>query len=125
VDAGKCVQDVTGRNRKAGESVSLDGFIKFVETEHNDMRPQDWVHVGSVIQQHDLTRDKYTNGRKEHGGDCWAKPGMLAHALEESADLPVYLWTLRKQLTDLAAECEGGTLTLAEVAARIRYVIHK
>lgn len=94
--------------------------------EVNEMRPQDWVHVTSVIQKHgELTRDKYRNGRKEHGGDCWAKPGMLAHALDESSDLSVYLWTLRKQLADLADECEGGALTTADIAARIRYVLHK
>lgn len=91
---------------------------------YNEMRPQDWVHVGSVIQQHgDLTRDKYANGRKEHGGDCWAKPGMLSHALDESSDLSVYLWTLRQQLLDLANECdrEGHAL----IAEKIRYVVHK
>jgi hypothetical protein len=48
---------------------------------------------------------------------------MLAHALDEAADLPVYLWTLRDQLLEIAAECErqGEHVT----AARIRFVIHK
>ncbi len=97
-----------------------------VETEEdtNEMRPQDHEHVESVIKQHsELTRDKYRSGRLEHGGDCWAKPGMLSHALDESSDLSVYLWTLRSQLTDLATECERGGLPL--IAAKIRYMIFK
>ena len=90
----------------------------------NPMRPSDWAHVESVNErQTNLTRNKYCEGRKFHGGDCWAKPGMLAHAQDEAADLPVYLWTLRDQLTTLAAECEqrGELVT----AARIRFMLRK
>lgn len=90
----------------------------------NPMRPEDIRHVEHVVRLHtDLTRNKYAAGRSEHGGDCWAKPGMLAHAIEESADLPVYLWTLRDQLLKIAEQCDarGEDIT----AARIRFVVRK
>lgn len=88
------------------------------------MRPEDWAHVERVIQKlTNLTRNKYSAGRKSHGGACWLKPGMLAHAQDEAADLPVYLFTLEEQLTALAAECEqrGELVT----AARIRFLMRK
>jgi hypothetical protein len=90
----------------------------------NPMRPEDHAHVERVITDHaSLTREKYSNGREEHGGDCWTKPGMLAHALDEASDLSVYLWTLREQLLRIASECDrqGEHVT----AARIRFVINK
>jgi hypothetical protein len=90
----------------------------------NPMRPEDVAHVDRVIADHaSLTREKYSAGREEHGGSCWEKPGMLAHALDEASDLSVYLWTLREQLTRIAHDCEQqGEHT---TAARIRFVIHK
>jgi hypothetical protein len=95
-----------------------------VRVRQNPMRPEDHEHVGGVIERHShLTREKYSNGREEHGGDCWAKPGMLAHAIDESADLPVYLWTLRDQLDDIASEAEGRGEHAT--AAAIRRVIAK
>lgn len=81
-------------------------------------------HISRVLAQHNtLTAGKYRDGQAEHGGNCWEKPGMLAHALDEAADLPVYLWSLREQLLAIAADCDtqGEHVT----AARIRYVIHK
>jgi hypothetical protein len=95
-----------------------------VDDSTNQMRPEDHEHVEDVIRQHsELTRDKYRAGRLEHGGDCWAKPGMLAHAIDESADLPVYLQTLRKQMLDLAADCDRQGLSI--VGAQIRYLVYK
>ena len=81
-------------------------------------------HLTRVLDAHDaLTQRKYRDGQLEHGGDCWRKPGMLAHALEECADLPVYLWTLREQLLGIAhrAELTGR----ADLADDIRRVMQK
>ena len=65
-------------------------------------------HLERVIGQHDaLTVAKFCNGQREHGGDLHRKPGMLAHALDEAADLPVYLWTLREQLVGIASDAEA------------------
>jgi hypothetical protein len=95
-----------------------------VRVRQNPMRPEDHEHVGGVIERHShLTREKYSNGREEHGGDCWAKPGMLAHAIDESSDLTVYLHTLRKQMLDLADDCDRQGLSI--VGAQIRYLVHK
>lgn len=41
---------------------------------------------------------KYDKGQKEHGGNMWEKPGMLAHAIEEMLDLAAYLYTLDEQI---------------------------
>ncbi len=91
---------------------------------HNQMRPEDHAHVERVIlEQDELIRAKYEAGRKEHGGDCWRKPGMLAHALDESADLPVYLRSLRDQMLDLMSDCEREGLQW--VAERVRHMIYK
>lgn len=81
-------------------------------------------HIGRVLAQHNtLTAGKYRDGQIEHGGNCWEKPGMLAHALDESSDLSVYLFTLREQLLALADDCtqRGEDVT----AARIRFVVRK
>lgn len=81
-------------------------------------------HLYRVLGSHDqLISRKYTAGQKEHGGNCWQKPGMLAHALDECADLPVYLWTLREQLLAVAERCD---LTgRPDIAAEIRRVVQK
>jgi hypothetical protein len=95
-----------------------------LDARQNPMRPEDHEHVEDVIRQHaELTREKYSAGREEHGGDCWAKPGMLAHAIDESSDLTVYLHTLRKQMLDLADDCDRQGLSI--VGAQIRYLVHK
>lgn len=81
-------------------------------------------HLTRVLDAQDaLTQKKYRAGQIEHGGNCWQKPGMLAHALDECADLPVYLWTLKEQLLAIAHRAE---LTGREdLAADIRRVMQK
>jgi hypothetical protein len=107
-----------------GSSSKVSTVLMEPEARKNPMRPEDHEHVEDVIQQHaTLTREKYSAGREEHGGDCWAKPGMLAHAIDESADLPVYLQTLRRQMLDLAADCDRQGLSI--VGAQIRYLVYK
>ncbi len=64
-------------------------------------------HLARVIGSHeDLVVGKYVAGQKEHGGDCWKKPAMLRHGLEEVADLTVYLWTVREQMLALASRAD-------------------
>ena len=56
------------------------------------------AHVKRILDQ--FGRDlhaKYEAGQKEHGGNLWEKPGMLAHAIAEAIDLVVYLYTLQEQ----------------------------
>jgi hypothetical protein len=67
------------------------------------------AHVGRVLDAHtEIIRSKYRAGQKEHGGNCWEKPGMLAHAMDEAADLPVYLHTLWEQIQKIAIDLENG-----------------
>lgn len=81
------------------------------------MRNEDHAHVERLIElQGALTRRKYANGRGEHGGDLWAKPGMLTHAIEEVTDLSVYLLTLRDQCSHIAADLRSGGITAADAA---------
>jgi hypothetical protein len=89
-----------------------------------ELEPRHLAHVASINERHSaLTFRKYAAGQIEHKGQCWEKPGMLAHALDEAADLPVYLWTLRDQLLKIADQCDqqGESVT----AARIRFVVNK
>ena len=84
------------------------------------------AHIGRVTGHAvGLMQSKYERGQLEHGGECWRKPGMLAHALDESADLSVYLWTLREQMLTLAAKCRQNDTTLAEVADEIERWLRK
>ena len=45
-----------------------------------------------------LVDTKYRKGQAEHGGNLWAKPGLLDMAIDEAIDQVVYLLTLREQL---------------------------
>jgi hypothetical protein len=83
----------------------------------HDMRNEDHAHSDRVIGlQGALTRRKYAAGRLEHGGSLWAKPGMVAHALDEVTDLSVYLWTLRDQVSHIAAELRTAGITAEDAA---------
>jgi hypothetical protein len=78
------------------------------------------LHLGRVLDaQTALMQHKYKAGQKEHGGNCWEKPGMLAHAMDEAADLPVYLHTLAEQMTALIAKLRDGRVTRDEAADEI------
>ncbi len=55
----------------------------------------DWFSVAMV--------DKYHRGTVEHGGYLPRKGGLLAEAEAECLDLPVYVRTLRAQLTRIHA----------------------
>jgi hypothetical protein len=87
---------------------------------------EQWAHVRRVTnRQATLMEQKYVNGQKEHGGNCWEKPGMLAHALDEVADLPVYLWTLKEQMRALAADLRGGRIGVVAAAVEIERWLQK
>lgn len=84
------------------------------------------AHIGRVIDaQTALMRDKYRKGQKEHGGNCWEKPGMLAHAMDEAADLPVYLHTLWEQINEIACGLEDGSISGEDGAARLYRLMQK
>ena len=72
-----------------------------------------------TASQSALMEIKYRRGQREHGGDCWKKPGMLAHAQEEVADLAVYLFTLDEQMRALANRLREGFITKDEAADEI------
>ena len=84
------------------------------------MTAEQLAHIQRVnAQQILLTERKYRDGQIEHGGNCWEKPGMLAHALDEVSDLSVYLWTLREQMLALAATLRAGGMSAATAADEI------
>ena len=90
------------------------------------MTTEQWAHYGRVIAGHTtLMQEKYTKGQLEHGGNCWEKPGMLAHALDEVADLPVYLYTVKEQLTGIVAKLRAGDMTTAQAADAIERLMTK
>jgi hypothetical protein len=83
------------------------------------------AHVGRVLDAHTgIIKSKYRAGQKEHGGNCWEKPGMLAHAMDEAADLPVYLHTLWEQIQEIAVDLENG-LPGEDGAARLYRLMQK
>lgn len=55
-----------------------------------------------------LQREKYVNGQEEHGGNMWAKTGMLNAALEEVVDLANYIPTIQLQISKASALLEKG-----------------
>lgn len=84
------------------------------------------AHVQRVLDAHTgLIARKYRAGQKEHGGNCWEKPGMLAHAMDEAADLPVYLHTLQEQLEVIALMLREGLYSGEEGADAIERLMQK
>lgn len=84
------------------------------------MTKEQRAHLGRVVDEHvERIGRKYTNGQKEHGGNCWEKPGMLAHAMDEAADLPVYLYTLAEQMRDLIYRLRSGHVGVEAAADEI------
>ena len=78
------------------------------------------AHIGRVADlQSRLMWAKYVKGQQEHGGNCWEKPGMLAHAQDEVADLSVYLFTLDDQMRALVNRLREGFITKDEAADEI------
>lgn len=45
-----------------------------------------------------LINTKYRKGQAEHGGDLFAKSGIIDMAIDEAVDMVVYLLTLKEQL---------------------------
>lgn len=45
-----------------------------------------------------LVEAKYVNGAKEHGGNIWDNPDLIAEAINETTDLMVYLLTVKNKL---------------------------
>lgn len=90
------------------------------------MTKEQQAHLSRVLTAHtELTTTKYVNGQKEHGGNCWEKPGMLAHALDESADLPVYLHTLAQQMRELVCHLRTGNASADSAADEIERWLQK
>ena len=85
-----------------------------------------WDHIDRVAdRQSRLMWSKYVKGQQEHGGNCWEKPGMLAHAMDEAADLPVYLHTLSEQMRNLVSLLRNGEIETLAAADEIERWLHK
>ena len=82
------------------------------------------AHLRRVVKlQEALTRTKYLRGQELHGGHLWEKPGMLAHALEESTDLSVYLLTLKDQIESLASSLRTGGISPHDCAEALERLL--
>lgn len=103
---------------------AMSELVPFDSPARHTLTPDQDAHLGRVTAQHvGLVQSKFVRGQAEHGGDCHLKPGMLSHALDETADLTVYLWTCVEQLIGIAdaAEARGETVT----AEAIRNVVRR
>jgi hypothetical protein len=61
------------------------------------------AHVQGIVRRfNEAVTEKYDKGQREHGGDLWRKPGMLAAAKDEAIDLWIYLDTLEQQIAERA-----------------------
>jgi hypothetical protein len=90
----------------------------------SDMTPQREAHRDLIVARHAAEmRQRYTDGQRSNGGDLFAKPGMLAQALEENIDEAFYLRTLGGQLSDLAQALRDGAFTTLEAAAAIERLL--
>ena len=61
-------------------------------------------HVVDEIGEY--INEKYLKGQKAHGGHLWRK-NLTPHAIEEAADLCVYLFTKREQEQRLVISLEA------------------
>jgi hypothetical protein len=62
------------------------------------MTDEQQVHIECIVSRFNTDAlMKYMDGQKEHGGDLWRKPGLVAEAYKEAVDLIVYLDTVREQ----------------------------
>lgn len=84
------------------------------------LTPDQWDHIDRLAdRQSKLMWAKYIKGQQEHGGNLHEKPGMLAHAIDEATDLPVYLHTLVEQMQALVQKLREGFITKDEAADEI------
>src|SRR3990167_4934944 len=60
------------------------------------MTPEQEKHLQKIKDQfNELVDSKYRKGQEAHGGDLWAKSGLLDMAIEEAIDQVTYLITLK------------------------------
>lgn len=60
------------------------------------MNEQQEKHLQTIKDQfNELVDSKYRRGQASHGGDLWAKSGLLDMAIEEAIDQVTYLLTLK------------------------------
>lgn len=89
------------------------------EARHLPMTSDQAAHLGRVRLAHTtLIDEKYRRGQRQHGGDLWRKPGMLAHAIQENVDQSVYLLTIDEQIRDLVSEWRAMRDPIAEGCAK-------
>lgn len=87
------------------------------------MTEQDRQHALEVIEWFsNEAYKKYARGVVEHGGYLPCKGGLLAEAEAECLDLPIYVRTLRVQLTRVLHAIEDGRAQ--DAANALRDILH-
>jgi hypothetical protein len=88
------------------------------------MTPPREAHLERIVSKHAAgMRAKYLEGQRANGGDLFAKPGMLAHALAENVDQTCYLRSLEEQIEHLARELRAGGITQEQAAAALERMV--
>lgn len=82
-------------------------------------------HLGQVVDYiTEVVGKKYRKGQKEHGGKLWEKSGLIEEAINEVADLAVYLITLRTQIKQLQKKFDEFIKTPGIADARHKGIVH-
>lgn len=90
------------------------------------LTPDQEAHLSRVTREIvAYTHCKYVDGQRRHGGDLHLKPGMLAHAIDEATDQPVYLHTLAEQMRTLILKCREGSCSAVQAADEIERWLRK
>ena len=98
------------------ELIPMDSPARSMPLSHS-MNVERERHLERILDASEgLISDKFRRGQAEHGGNIWEKPGMLQHALDESADQVVYLYTLEGQMSALAHALRTGAITAKDAA---------
>ena len=84
------------------------------------MTPEQEKHLQKIKDQFaELVDSKYRKGQISHGGDLWAKSGLLDMAIEEAIDQVTYLVTLKEQ-SKISAR-KGKQFIMVDVCGTLCY----
>jgi hypothetical protein len=71
--------------------------------------PEQETHLSHILDRAERElRVKYADGQKEHGGNIWAKGGLMQQMRAEALDQMVYTDVIEQQLRGIADSMRQG-----------------
>ncbi len=107
-----------------GECVPLDSPARHLADVDHAMTPARVYHLERIVAKHSAAiRMKYVEGQVANGGDLFAKPGMIAHALAENIDQTCYLRSAEEQIEGVARGLRDGSLSVDAAAGALERML--